>query len=115
MQMIRKAKIAAVQAAELDVVVVECIAQDGSHYMPERDWNRVDWKSTARDIACGQIERVHAVYAFGRDIPSTEDMARDVLGIVLDDYEEIPGPQRDFLETALGCRVVADALRQRAA
>lgn len=90
----------------------------GSRYFAELGIDRTSEASVTEDIASGQIEHVEAVYQFNpvegtcRDI--SEDVARTVLGIHLDDDGEVGAGVIEFLEDHLGCRTVAEAQREHA-
>lgn len=101
-----------------DFYAVRCW-HDGTAYFAElTDAQASDLDSIIAGIASGQIENVTAVFQFNpvenfsRDV--SEDVARKIIGKYLDDDGDVEGPALDFLEDHLGCRAVAEAVREHA-
>ena len=90
------------------IIIVEC-EHNGCRFIAERDMDRANWKNTVQDIASGDLESVCAVYEIGRDLPVTEDIARDVLALARKDAngEQLQYGVREFCHEQLGTGVCA--------
>ena len=80
-----------------------------STFILDRDADRANRKDTVADIASGEIENVSEVYEIGRDLPVTEDIAREVLALARKDAngEQLPYGVREFCHEQLGTGVCA--------
>jgi hypothetical protein len=100
---------------DVDFCTVLCLHK-GELYFAERVGTGATERRIADDIASGQIENACAVFQFnpgeGHSREISDDVARTVLNIVLDDDGDIPEHVVDFLETHIGCRAVAEIARE---
>lgn len=96
--------------------VIVCRGRDGEPYAAEQCLSDMTAERLVINIASGQIENVRQVFEFNpaegwsRDV--SEDIARDVLRHCFAEDDEITAVCFDFVEDQLGCRVVADAIRE---
>src|SRR3954452_21474110 len=80
--------------------------------------NQQSRREVAEQIARGLIpgvERVFECVTGGRCTDISEDVARDAMGLALQQFEPLEGDLLDFLERHLGCQSVAEARREYAA
>ena len=80
--------------------------------------NQQSRREVAEQIARGLIpgvERVFECVPGGRCTDISEDVARDAMGLALQQFEPLEGDLLDFLERHLGCQSVAEARREYAA
>ena len=111
----RAKRAAAFDLIDRDFCIVLC-RHDGEYYFAETRIADATESQVAADIASGQIEHPYAVFSLNvadnssRDV--SEDTARAVLSKMLDDDGKIADHVVDFLEEHLGCRDVAQAVRE---
>jgi len=80
--------------------------------------NQQSRREVAEQIARGLIpgaERVFECVPGERCTDISEDVARDAMGLALQQFEPLDGDLLDFLERHLGCQSVAEARREFAA
>lgn len=104
------------RAFDRSFFTILCRADNGDIYSTERTLCNDDRAAVVRDIASGQIDNVLSVFEFNPaeqwSCDISEDIARDVLRYCFDEDGEIAPVCIDFVESELGCAVVAEAMRE---
>jgi hypothetical protein len=82
-------------------------------YFPERDASDLTRAETIKDVRAGQYEDASRIIAVDLDKGTSRDATKEIAQDILDGIDELPLLfLQEFLEHALGVRVVASVLRE---